>query len=96
MPYAEQLVEKGALARRAFDRYAEHGALQFEPVGAAKPTVGYRVRAKLVRDASGSLGLFARDSHSVVDIPECRVLAPPLLRVAAATCGSSIAACSSR
>ncbi len=84
VPYAEQLLQKGGSVRRAFDRYPEHAALRFEPVGAATPTTAYRVRAKLVWSTDGSLGLFARDSHSVVDIPECRVLAPPLLRVAAA------------
>jgi 23S rRNA (uracil1939-C5)-methyltransferase len=84
VPYTEQLVHKGALVRRAFDRHPEHAALRFDPVGAALPTTQYRVRAKLVCGEQGTLGLFARDSHSVVDIPECRVLAPPLLRVAAA------------
>jgi 23S rRNA (uracil1939-C5)-methyltransferase len=75
-------MQKGALVRRAFERYPEHAALPIEPVSGAAPTHGYRVRAKLVWGADGSLGLFARDSHAVVDIPECRMLAPPLLRVA--------------
>ncbi|HWZ92776.1 MAG TPA: pseudouridine synthase [Polyangiaceae bacterium] len=84
VPYAEQLVHKGALVRHAFDRYPEHAALRFDTVSAAQPTTQYRVRAKLVCGEDGTLGLFARDSHAVIDIPECRVLAPPLLRVAAA------------
>jgi len=82
VPYALQLVQKGSLVRRAFARYPEHAALPIEPVSGAVPTHGYRVRAKLVWSPDGSLGLFARDSHDVVDIPECRMLAPPLLRVA--------------
>jgi 23S rRNA (uracil1939-C5)-methyltransferase len=82
VPYGEQLASKGALVRRAFDRFQQHAALRFEPVGAATPSAGYRVRAKLVCDRAGALGLFSRDSHTVVDIPECRVLAPRLLRVA--------------
>ncbi len=32
----------------------------------------------------GALGLFERDSHTVVDIPECRVLSPVLARAIAA------------
>ena len=71
----------GAACLRASSR-ARGAALR--RVGAAYPTTAYRVRAKLVWGEDGSLGLFARDSHAVVDIPECRVLAPPLLRVAAA------------
>jgi 23S rRNA (uracil1939-C5)-methyltransferase len=82
VPYAEQLVRKSALVRRAFARYPEHGALEVEAVGGATPTVAYRTRAKLVFDEAGALGLFARDSHTVIDIPECRVLALPLQRVA--------------
>ena len=84
VPYADQLLQKEALVRRTFDRHPEHAALRIARVGPAAPTQAYRARAKLVWDEDGALGLFARDSHAVVDIPECRVLAPPLLRVAAA------------
>jgi 23S rRNA (uracil1939-C5)-methyltransferase len=38
------------------------------------------VRAKLVIDREGRLGLFAAGSHLVVDTPECRILASPLQR----------------
>jgi 23S rRNA (uracil1939-C5)-methyltransferase len=82
VPYREQLALKGASVRRAFERFPQHAALRLEPVGAATPSAGYRVRAKLVSDESGALGLFSRDSHTVVDIPQCRVLAPELTRVA--------------
>ncbi len=83
LPYEAELARKEALVRAAFARYEEHRELAIEPVGPASPTTQYRVRAKLVRDASGALGLYARDSHDVVDIPQCRVLAPELLEVAA-------------
>jgi len=83
LPYAAELERKAARVRAAFLPYAESSAPVIEPVGPATPTLGYRVRAKLVRDAAGALGLYARDSHVVVDIPECRVLAPELLAVAA-------------
>ena len=84
IPYAEQLVLKGAAVARDFARYAEHASLQRSEVLGAMPTRAYRVRAKLVFGHDGALGLYARDSHDVVDIPECRVLAPALQRVAAA------------
>ncbi|HEX3775107.1 MAG TPA: RsmD family RNA methyltransferase [Polyangiaceae bacterium] len=84
VPYAQQLVEKQGLVRRAFDRYSEHAALAVDAVAGASPNTAYRVRAKLVCDQTGAVGLFARDSHDVVDVPECRVLAPELSRVAAA------------
>ncbi len=65
-------------------RYAEHASLRRLDVLGATPTQAYRVRAKLVFGGDGALGLYARDSHDVVDIPECRVLAPALQRVSAA------------
>ncbi|HEY4106299.1 MAG TPA: methyltransferase, partial [Polyangiaceae bacterium] len=84
VPYPEELVKKQGLVRRAFERYEEHAALAIDAVAGASRTVAYRVRGKLVCDEDGAVGLFARDSHDVVDIPECRVLAPALSRVAAA------------
>lgn len=84
VPYLEQLTQKRALVARSFARYPAQSELRIDAPAGAAPTTFYRVRAKLVFDASGALGLFERDSHRVVDIPECRVLALPLSRVAAA------------
>jgi 23S rRNA (uracil1939-C5)-methyltransferase len=84
IPYAAQLALKGAAIERDFARYAEHVSLRRSEVAGATPTRAYRARAKLVFGSDGALGLYARDSHDVVDIPECRVLAPALHRVAAA------------
>ena len=84
IPYADQLTLKGAAVARDFARYAEHARLRRLEVLGATPTRAYRVRAKLVFGSDGALGLYARDSHDVVDIPECRVLAPALQRVSAA------------
>ncbi|MET0794605.1 MAG: hypothetical protein ABW061_24000 [Polyangiaceae bacterium] len=84
IPYSEQLAKKRALVQQGFARYPEQAGLRIDATAGAQPTVGYRARAKLVFDSTGALGLFERDSHRVVDIPECRVLAPALLRVAAA------------
>ena len=84
IPYAEQLLLKAAAVERDFARYPEHTALGRSSVAGAAPTRAYRARAKLVFGPDGALGLYARDSHDVVDIPECRVLAPALQRVATA------------
>jgi 23S rRNA (uracil1939-C5)-methyltransferase len=84
MPYADQLVRKREAVQRGFARYPELAALRMANVAGATPNVAYRSRAKLVFGKDGALGLFERDSHSVVDIPECRVLAPALARVAQA------------
>ena len=84
MPYAEQLVRKREAVQLGFARYPELATLRRVNVAGATPNVAYRSRAKLVFGGDGALGLFERDSHSVVDIPECRVLAPALRRVAQA------------
>ena len=88
VPYAAELMHKGELVARDFARYSEHVSLKRAAVAPAAPTRAYRVRAKLVFGGAGELGLYARDSHDVVDIPECRVLAPALLRVTEAARGT--------
>jgi 23S rRNA (uracil1939-C5)-methyltransferase len=87
LPYAQGLALKATRLRRAFDRYPELSALAIGDVVGAPSTDGYRLRAKLVADASGRLGLFAAGSHDVIDIPDCRVQAPELFVVAAALRG---------
>ena len=84
VPYSEQLTRKQTFVERGIARYPALANLKLEPVSGASPTASYRTRAKLVFGSDGALGLFERDSHSVVDIPECRVLAPALARVIAA------------
>jgi 23S rRNA (uracil1939-C5)-methyltransferase len=63
-------------------RFAELARTNVLAVVPADPIVGYRARAKLV--VNGPLiGLYARGTHRVVDIPDCRVLDPELSRAAA-------------
>jgi 23S rRNA (uracil1939-C5)-methyltransferase len=82
-PYGEQLVRKRAELAAALAPYWELRGLAPAATRAAEPVTEYRARAKLV--ASGTaLGLFARGSHDVVDIPACRVLSPKVARVVAA------------
>jgi 23S rRNA (uracil1939-C5)-methyltransferase len=75
-PYVRGLRLKREQVERALGRYPELAGLQGGPVQGAERISGYRVRAKLVTDADGRLGLFAARSHLVVDTPGCRILAP--------------------
>jgi len=82
LPYGEQLDTKRRSVLAVAARFAELGACRVEGTRQADPIVGYRARAKLVAD-QGRIGLFARGTHEVVDIPQCRVLDPALATVAA-------------
>jgi 23S rRNA (uracil1939-C5)-methyltransferase len=83
LPYGDQLVAKHARVVSAIRRFRELEQARVLDVVPADPIVSYRSRAKLV--ATGPLlGLYARGTHRVVDIPGCRVLDPALSRVAAA------------
>lgn len=82
-PYAESLSLKACRLETALERHPELASLPPRAgVQAATTVHGYRLRTKLVADASGRLGLFAAGSHDVVDIPGCRVQAPELLDAA--------------
>ncbi len=83
-PYADGLAVKAERLGRATARYPDLGGVIAEAVTAADSVTEYRVRAKLVTDAEGRLGLFAAGSHDVIDTPGCRVLAPKLAEVASA------------
>src|SRR6187431_3486990 len=76
VPYSEQLTRKHSLVQRGVARYPGLANVKLDPVAGAQPTQAYRARAKLVFGKDGALGLFERDTHTVVDIPECRVLSP--------------------
>jgi 23S rRNA (uracil1939-C5)-methyltransferase len=92
LSYADQLSLKRGRVVQSVARYAALELVYTEPVIAAQPVVGYRTRAKLIVAQGAKLGLFAKGGgHQVVDIPQCRVLAPVLARVAAIL-RSSIAA----
>ncbi len=82
--YAEQLEAKQSRVVHAVARYLYLHEAAVLPVIAAEPIVGYRSRAKLIVASGGRIGLFAKGGgHVVLDIPECRVLAPVLANVAA-------------
>jgi 23S rRNA (uracil1939-C5)-methyltransferase len=83
--YEAGLAVKAQRLERALGRYAELATLdRAGAVARAPSTHGYRLRAKLVADSAGRLGLFAAGTHDVVDIPGCRVQAPALFDAAAA------------
>ena len=81
---AEQAQRKRSAVSEALAGYPWLRASAVAELVAARELTGYRTRAKLVASRGGELGLYARGSHDVVDIPRCRVLAP---RVAAAVAG---------
>lgn len=83
-PYAEGLLHKAERLQSALGRYPELRQLTVASVNGAEPFTDYRVRAKLVTDGEGRLGLFAAGTHRVVDTPGCRVLAPPVQAAATA------------
>jgi len=81
--YADQRGAKLQRLERALLRYDIAPSVDLADVQAADPISGYRRRAKLVvaRSPKGdvSVGLYRRhDNQSVVDIPGCKVLSPPL------------------
>ncbi|APR79965.1 RNA methyltransferase, TrmA family protein [Minicystis rosea] len=84
LDYAQQLTTKRARVVTAMSHYPSLELLYTRPVTPAEPMVGYRGRAKLIVSPEGRIGLYARSgNHEVVDIPNCRVLAPALAEVAA-------------
>jgi 23S rRNA (uracil1939-C5)-methyltransferase len=83
LTYAEQLLEKRGRVARVLERFSELSECHPSETVAAETVVGYRSRAKLVV-ARDRLGLFAKGSHRVVDLPECRVLDPAIQVVAGA------------
>src|ERR1700754_2782924 len=78
VPAAEQLAHKRARVGDARAPYPTLRALPVLDTRPAEPMLEYRTRAKLVVSPAGEVGLYARGSHDVVDIPECRVLHPVL------------------
>jgi 23S rRNA (uracil1939-C5)-methyltransferase len=85
LPADEQRLRKQARVARATGRFPTVAAVAIEPLRRAEPEVAYRTRAKLVVAPGPRLGLYGRlGDHVVVDIPDCRVLAPSLHAVAAA------------
>ncbi|CAN5352474.1 hypothetical protein BH09MYX1_BH09MYX1_10430 [soil metagenome] len=81
--YEAQLGYKRGRVVQAIGRYRALELTYTEATIAADPVSGYRTRAKLIVGPRGELGLFAKGGgHFVVDIPECKVLAPVLARLA--------------
>lgn len=85
LPYGEQLSLKRGRVVQSVARYAALELVYTEPVAAADPIIEYRTRAKMIVGPGGKIGLFAKGGgHQVVDIPNCRVVAPSIAVVAEA------------
>jgi 23S rRNA (uracil1939-C5)-methyltransferase len=79
----EQLARKRAHVTQAFAPYASLAGVAIGDVQGATPSFEYRTRAKLVVSREGAIGLYERGSHEVIDIPQCRVMAPALVAAVA-------------
>jgi 23S rRNA (uracil1939-C5)-methyltransferase len=75
LSYPEQLAHKQAHVEHELGAYRELAALRPLAIVGADATLHYRTRAKLVVGA-GALGLYARGSHALLDIPHCRAFDP--------------------
>ena len=73
--YGAGLAEKRARLVRTVARFSVLSGLAVQDAAPADPVVGYRTRSKLVVDG-GRVGLYAKGTHAVVDVPECRVMDP--------------------
>ncbi len=71
-----QLEAKAERLAQALAPYAVLHALAPDPVQAAPTRTDYRTRAKLVVGPGPRVGLYARGTHEILDLPGCRVLAP--------------------
>ncbi|MFO0663385.1 MAG: methyltransferase [Polyangiaceae bacterium] len=80
--YDDQLTVKRGRVVKALSRYPSLELCFTETVSPAEPRAHYRTRAKLVVGSEGRVGLYAKGGgHQVLDIPDCRVLSPAILRV---------------
>lgn len=75
--YAEQLVRKSRRLERAAERWLD-APLCAEPIAGSDQREDHRPRAKWVIAPGPRLGLYARGSHDVIDIPHCKVVTPSL------------------
>ena len=81
---ATQAAQKHGRVTSAIARFPELRANVVPPVTTPIAREGYRTRTKWVVDREGRIGLFARGTHDVVDLPQCPILRPALSRVVTA------------
>jgi 23S rRNA (uracil1939-C5)-methyltransferase len=85
LPYGEQLALKRGRVVQSVARYPALELVYTEPVAPAEPITAYRTRAKMIVGPGARIGLFAKGGgHQVVDIPNCRVMSPALVKIAEA------------
>lgn len=76
LPEPAQRAAKVERLARALAPYAVLPALAPDPLRAAPTRTDYRTRAKFVVGPGPRVGLYARGTHELLDLPGCRVLAP--------------------
>jgi len=84
LPYPEQLARKRRLVAQAFAAFPALAGMEISPVVPSPHRLGYRGRVKLVvrRNRGGvAAGLYAPQSHRVIDISSCPVHPRPVNEV---------------
>jgi len=71
---AEQHRVKERRLEAAVGTYAALSTFTRDPIRGTDDVTRYRTRTKLMIDAGGAIGLYAPNSHSVIDIPDCKVM----------------------
>ena len=76
MQYEQQLLAKDARVQRGLQKLAS-AHTQFQPIAAAPSDLQYRTRAQVKTDGE-ILGFVQNNSHQIVDVKLCKVLAEPV------------------
>ncbi|AMA74134.1 RNA methyltransferase [Aneurinibacillus sp. XH2] len=87
MTYEGQLKAKEDMVRGAFERYTEMKELPLRPILGMDEPWNYRNKAQLqagMRDGKVIMGLYAADSHRLVDIGDCPIQHPETNRMISA------------
>ena len=76
--YDAQVRFKTEIVREQIARIGKLSAVEVRPCVPSPQAYGYRSRARLAHDGTGSWGFRSANSHAVVPVPHCPVLTPEL------------------
>src|ERR1041385_7529267 len=81
LAHEEQGRQKSAILRQALERTGGFTDLPLElPIVTAGPGLGYRSRVAFHVDVEGRIGLYGRRSHDLVEMDDCPVCRPEIVR----------------
>lgn len=81
LSYEGQLAGKVEIVREAFSRYADSGQIKFKPILGMERPWDYRNKAQLqlgMQQEGMIAGLYAADSHKLIDITGCPIQHPKI------------------